>query len=634
MHVSAKRLLLRVRVFALLLAAALVAQTSNLLADDAADAVISVKGQETGPTPFIARLQIGIENPEPLASITFAIRPKTGALARPLTATYSATYLTNRGQFDKVTGNITLPVFGLYAGTNNDVTLTFLFADHSSREESVAIAAPPYEDTCGYSTPEVLVPRSAATFLSYDYILIRNACGTSPAVIDTDGAVRWVGPSAIRVYPAIFYDGAIYLGSGTNFLRVTLDGEQTWLADYSSMGVTEIHHNIDRGKRGMLLELDTTEQFEATVAEVDTQGKILKSWDFAEIISAAMTAGGDNPAQFVQSHPVDWFHNNSVAYRKADDSLIVSSRENFVIAVDYNSGAIKWILGDTTKRWAEFPSLRKHALTLSPGSLPPIGQHSLSVLDDNNLLLFDNGQRSALHTPRGENRTYSAPRMYRLDTSAGTATEIWNFEAGKELFSPFCSGVYRDTGLSFLVDYALLGSAPLRKARLVGLTPTGEPAFAYQYPTTGCDTAFNAIPVHWERLVFEDFVTAPPTVALANVSTRGVVRPGEEGLIAGFIINGTQPKKMLIRGLGPSLALDGVSKPISDPVLSVHDAASVVAQNDNFDPAEDLGDFHPENSAESVVMMTLTPGAYTAVLSNKSGSEGVGLLEVYDLGAP
>ena len=63
----------------------------------------------------------------------------------------------------------------------------------------------------------------------------------------------------------------------------------------------------------------------------------------------------------------DWFHNNAVTYRASDDSLIVSSRENFVIALDYQSGAIKWILGDSTKAWYQYPSLRQYALTVPAG---------------------------------------------------------------------------------------------------------------------------------------------------------------------------------------------------------------------------------------------------------------------------
>src|SRR5437762_5138739 len=106
----------------------------------------------------------------------------------------------------------------------------------------------------------------------------------------------------------------------------------------------------------------------------------------AHIIGAAMIAGGDDPSQFVHPTPTDWFHLNGVTYNRADDSVIVSSRENFLICLDYQTGAIKWILGDPTKAWYQFPSLREFALALAPGSLPPIGQHAPSLTFDQNIL--------------------------------------------------------------------------------------------------------------------------------------------------------------------------------------------------------------------------------------------------------
>ena len=168
------------------------------------------------------------------------------------------------------------------------------------------------------------------------------------------------------------------------------------------MDVENFHHNIDPGKTGALLEADTTTYYESVVMEVDFSGKLLKTWNLADIISAAMRAGGDDPSQFVfQRTPQsnnDWFHNNAVTYNRADDSVIVSSRENFVIAIDYETGAIKWILGDPTKKWYQFPSLRQFALRLAPGSLAPIGQHGLSITYDEALLLHDNGNPAAFST--------------------------------------------------------------------------------------------------------------------------------------------------------------------------------------------------------------------------------------------
>ena len=84
---------------------------------------------------------------------------------------------------------------------------------------------------------------------------------------------------------------------------------------------------------------------------IRANGRVLKTFNMADIISAAMRAGGDDPSVFVYPSPNDWFHNNGAVYNRADDSLIVSSRENFLICIDYETKAIKWILGDPSKKW-------------------------------------------------------------------------------------------------------------------------------------------------------------------------------------------------------------------------------------------------------------------------------------------
>ena len=68
--------------------------------------------------------------------------------------------------------------------------------------------------------------------------------------------------------------------------------------------------------------------------------------------------------------------------------------KTFVICIDYATGAIKWILGDPEKKWYQFPSLRQYALALAPGSLPPVGQHAVSITYDQGILVLDNGLNS------------------------------------------------------------------------------------------------------------------------------------------------------------------------------------------------------------------------------------------------
>ena len=109
-------------------------------------------------------------------------------------------------------------------------------------------------------------------------------------------------------------------------------------------------------------------------------------------------------------------------------------------------------------------------------------------------------------------------------------------------------------------------------------------------------------------------------------------------LIAGFIITGTDPKEVLIRGIGPSL--NGVGVTLSDPTLELHQGSTTLATNDNWKTKPDgtsqqaeieATTIPPKNDLESAILMTLSPGAYTAILAGKNGGTGVGLVEVYDL---
>ncbi|MGE5219257.1 MAG: aryl-sulfate sulfotransferase [Chloroflexota bacterium] len=602
-------------------------------ASQADDTTITITGHTAGVTPFISKLILQVSNTTVLKNIQFTINPKPGSITRPLSGTYSNDYLVSRG-FEQPP-QIILPVYGLYDGYQNTVRLTYRFLDGSSKQAVTSITTADFDDPCGYDTPTRLQPRTNSPLFSYDYVMVKGSCSIfSPVIIDTDGALRWVGTAGSGSGTATFFDNAAYLAQGPRMFRMELDGAVTLLGDYSSMGIANFNHNIDRGKVGIVLEADTTTYFESLIIEVDASGRVLKTWNLANIISAAMRTGGDDPNQFVYPTPTDWFHANSVTYNRADDSLIVSSRENFLICLDYQTSAIKWILGDPTKKWFQFPSLRRFALTLPPGSLPPIGQHAVSVTYDHNILVFDNGQSSIFQSPRGEQRSYSSPRKYKLDLNAKTATEVWNFELSQSLWCPYCGSVYEDAPLNYLIDFTFTNGVQNQGwAQLIGLHAADQTIFRYQYPSLpGCRLAFNAIPVHLENTKF-------PTVKseVLNLSTRGLVSGGDNVLIGGFIVRGTEPKSMVLRALGPSLSGFGLSNVLRDPVLSVYDSSgNLVGTNDNWQSdvnhlAVEANGLAPANPLESAQVRTLAPGAYTVIVTGKDATPGIGLVELYDL---
>jgi hypothetical protein len=130
-----------------------------------------------------------------------------------------------------------------------------------------------------------------------------------------------------------------------------------------------------------------------------------------------------------------------------------------------------------------------------------------------------------------------------------------------------------------------------------------------------------------------------PTGA-ANISTRLDVGTGENVLIGGFITQGNAPAKLVVRGIGPSLP--PYLKPLGNPYLELHHSSSTIASNDNWkvnlsggsqEQAIEDTTLAPMNDLESAILAVLDPGAYTAIVRGVNDGIGVGLVEVYNLGA-
>jgi hypothetical protein len=138
-----------------------------------------------------------------------------------------------------------------------------------------------------------------------------------------------------------------------------------------------------------------------------------------------------------------------------------------------------------------------------------------------------------------------------------------------------------------------------------------------------------------------DLAQAVPA-KLANISTRAFVGSGSDVVIAGFILGGNSGgDRIALRGIGPSLTAQGVPNALADPVLELRNGNGVliVSNNDWHDNpvhASELiaAGLAPTNDLESGISTTLPPGTYTALLAGLNDGTGVGLVEVYDRGAP
>lgn len=133
------------------------------------------------------------------------------------------------------------------------------------------------------------------------------------------------------------------------------------------------------------------------------------------------------------------------------------------------------------------------------------------------------------------------------------------------------------------------------------------------------------------------------TPRLINIFTRANVAGGEGLMIAGIVITGNSPKKILIRATGPALAAFGVSGALTDPLLKLYQGDAVLRQNDNWsDSATEAALIAAAGSAtgafaltpgtkDAALLITLEPGAYTAQVSGVAGAAGAALVEVYEV---
>jgi len=248
------------------------------------------------------------------------------------------------------------------------------------------------------------------------------------------------------------------------------------------------------------------------------------------------------------------------------------------------------------------------------------------------------------------------------------------------LSCPACSGGFRvgyvgnNSGtLTFLIGNVVPGRQTVTifytngdPVRYALLSVNGGPGMPLTFPSTGsfqtvgwiqttvvlntgCNTLefYNPIVGSWtpdfDQISFN--CPTPPSSHLGNISTRSLVQTGDNVMIGGFIVEGTQPKRVIIRAIGPELTQYGVPDALANPTLELHDATgALIASNDNWqftiiggiitqDQSLEIRDsgHAPGNPLESAIIADLPPGNYTAIVRGVNNRTGVALAEVYDI---
>ena len=243
-----------------------------------------------------------------------------------------------------------------------------------------------------------------------------------------------------------------------------------------------------------------------------------------------------------------------------------------------------------------------------------------------------NAGTPAFDFPRQEIRAGETNRYWNVANHGGTPLQFTDIHL---------SGEAEEFGFS-VYDYA--SQTWLQQPEQFALQPGFTAAFSVfyrpirSYAEAKAALVFKTNDPSSAAAAVELPVTAAAGPQLRNISSRLVVKTGDDVLIGGFIVSGSVPRRIAIRAIGPSLGQAGLSGVLADPVLELHGDAGLLASNDDWESGLARGTadgwgLAPADDLESVIIKTLPPGSYTAVVRGYLDGTGIGLIEAYNLDA-
>lgn len=340
-----------------------------------------------------------------------------------------------------------LPVYGLYADYDNQVEIVL----QDGSRHTVTIKTEPKME----GVPESTSCDTTPEYMGDNMVFLTASMRSFPVGYDYKGDLRWYCVENLAFDIKRISNGHILVGT-----------ERLVKMPYFTTGLYEMnfggkifkeyvipcggyHHDQFEMEDGNILAL-TFDFYSGTVEDVcvlldKNTGEILKKWDYKTVLPQQGPGSGSQTEE-------DWFHNNAVWYDKKTNSLTFSGRhEDAVINIDFETGALNWIIGDPENWPQEY--VDKYFFT-------PVGdgefdwqyeQHACVILPDGDVMMFDNGHFRAKNPDNYwmNKDNFSRGVRYRINTDDMTIEQVWQYgkERGAEFFSPYiCNVEYYDEG--------------------------------------------------------------------------------------------------------------------------------------------------------------------------------------------
>ena len=331
-----------------------------------------------------------------------------------------------------------LPIYGLYPDSNNEIIV-----DKGGVSETVFIKTLP-EPSDLESKIESVKDDSFDNLLSDDFYFFTPASKGYTCAYDTQGNLRWYLTEKLVWEIKTLNNGNLLLSNEklmnppyytTGFYELSPLGQI--FKEYIVPGA--YHHDISELPNGNFIVASDNflqDTVEDTIVELDrATGDVIKTIDLKEIIDSD-SGRSENWTGY------DWFHNNSVWYDEKTNSITLSGRhQDIVLNIDYDSLDINYILGDPVNH---HESLQKYFLTPDETVEWSYAQHAAKILDNGDLMLFDNGVNRSKESNKylDANDNYSRGVIYRINQENMTVSQV--FEYGKELGSNHYSSYVSD----------------------------------------------------------------------------------------------------------------------------------------------------------------------------------------------